>query len=159
MNACPDFIDGHQHIHQLPVIRDVLLSVCANSHVFFRSTSHGWSDVLSLDAFPKRQLITLLGGATFHKRLKQQNLARNSSFSGIYNFSNAANYRYYFKRFLMHSQDDGLIMCHPGNPSSDVHDPLRFCRHHELNYFMSDHYISDLVTTSFQLKCKEFRKV
>jgi len=157
MNAYPDFIDGHQHIHQLPVIREALFAVYADlpPGIFIRKTCNGWLYLLSEDGFPKRQLIALLGGIAFQKRLTHWALPTNSSFSGIYNFKEAANYRHYFKRFLKHSQDGGLIMCHPGNLSEDVSDPLHLYRHHELDYFMSDEYLSDLDSHSFQLKRKE----
>ncbi len=161
MNAYPDFIDGHQHIHQLPVIREALLAVYGDlpPGIFIRKTSNGWLDLLSPDGFPKRQLIALLGGIASRvgKGASGDVPTRftNSSFSGIYNFKDAVNYRHYFKRFLNHSRDGGLIMCHPGNLSEDVRDPLHLYRHHELGYFMSDEYLSDLDSHSFQLKRKE----
>ncbi len=156
MKALPDFIDGHQHIHQFPGIREVLLAVCSKlpSSTFIRKTCHGWRDIFSVDGFPKRQLIAILGGATLINRLKQQSVSSNSSFSGIYNFKQAVNYRHYFKQFLRHSQHDGLIMCHPGKLSHDVSDPLRPSRHHEFDYFMSEAYLCDLAAHSFQLKQK-----
>lgn len=156
MNEYPDFIDGHQHIHQLPVIRDALLAVYANlpSGISIRKTSHNGMDLFKADGFPKRQLIALLGGLAFKKRLTAQSTPVNTSFSGIYNFKEAPNYRHYFQQFLKHSQDDGLIMCHPGHYSEDVSDPLYRYRHHELNYLMSDDYLNDLKSYSFQLKGK-----
>jgi len=159
MNTYPDFIDGHQHIHQLPVIRDALLTAYKRlpPDVSIRKTCNGWRELLSTDGFPKRQVITLLGGITFQNRLSRQNISTNSSFSGIYNFKNAQNYRYFFKQFLSHSQDGGLIMCHPGHPSDDQSDPLHPFRHLELKYLMSDDYLSDMDSYSFQLKSKEIK--
>ena len=42
MKAWPDFIDGHQHIHQLPGIREILIDVCADLPVdtFIRKTTN-----------------------------------------------------------------------------------------------------------------------
>ncbi len=148
MNALPDFIDGHQHIHQLPMVRDVLFT----QNIPMRKTSRGWLDVLSFDGFPKRQLITLLGGICFEKRLT---MPFNTSFSGIYQFKSADRYRQHFKTFLKHTVHDGLIMCHPGHPTKDTRDPLNASRHLELNYFMSDDYLADMQEYSFQLKHKE----
>lgn len=156
LNVLPDFIDGHQHIHQFPVIRDALLAVCSERlpNSFMRKTSNGWRDMVVADGFPKRQLIALLGGVEFQYRLKQQSMPCNTSFSGIYNFKRAKNYRRYFNRFLTHSQHEGLIMCHPGKRSTDMDDPLGLYRHHEFDYFMSDEYLCDMKNHSFQLKQK-----
>lgn len=153
MNAPPDFIDGHQHIHQLPVIRNALFSVYSelNLHAPLRSTSHGLRDFFNWKCFPKCQAIALLGGHHFYRQLIRQALPTNTSFAGIYQFQNAKHYRHYFKQFLKMSRDGGLIMCHPGNYSNDQNDPLNQYRHHELDYFMSDVFLKDLEDNSFQL--------
>ena len=152
----PDFIDGHEHVHQLPVIRDTWLRIHAQRKLpsFFRSTSNGWNDFSTTNGFPKRQLIAFLGGITFKNRLKEKSIQTNTSFSGIYNFNNAAHYDNYFQRFLKMSHHVGLIMCHPGMQSNDHSDPLHLYRHHELNYFLSDQFIRDMKEHSFQLAVK-----
>ena len=158
MNVMPDFIDGHQHVHQLPLIRDAILSVYADrslSGTTIRKTTQGWRDLVVKDGFLKRQLIMLLGGIELNKRLTALNIPTNTSFSGIYNFKQSTHYRKYFQSFLRYSQDNGLIMCHPGQRSNDTTDPLNDYRHHELAYFLSDDFLNDLTAHSFQLKRKE----
>jgi predicted glycoside hydrolase/deacetylase ChbG (UPF0249 family) len=152
----PDFIDGHQHIHQFPIIRDVLLTRHARhqANVFFRNTSNGWSDLMAVVGFPKRQLITLLGGMTFKKQLIERGIPTNSSFAGIYPFRNVRQYRNYFRQFLAKSKHNGLIMCHPGLVTKDETDPLNPSRWQELHYFMSDMFLSDLTEKSCQLSQK-----
>lgn len=157
MHCYPDFIDGHQHIHQFPVIREALLAVIAEQKrpVFLRNTHNGLVDFVATTSFPKCQLITLLGGKTFRRRLIRQQIATNTSFAGIYHFSNASRYRRYFKQFLAKSQHGGLIMCHPGQSADDREDPIAQSRHHELNYFLSDVFLSDLEDNSFLLISKK----
>lgn len=151
MNAYPDFIDGHQHVHQLPMIRDVLLDVYTSlpQTIFFRKTSNGWSD--ALHGFPKKQIIALLGGISFAREVKNKNIRCNTSFSGIYDFKQSPYYRQYFNQFLSQSKEGGLIMCHPGFTSTDERDPLYRYRHHELNYLMSSEFLNDLSHQSFYL--------
>lgn len=153
MNQLPDFIDGHQHVHQLPIIRDALLTVYQKRKLncFFRHTSNGLHDLTTLSQFPKSQLISLLGGLAFKAQLKNHTIASNTSFSGIYNFSQASQYATYFKRFLTQTKTGGLIMCHPGLKSADKTDPQYKYRHHEFNYFMSDDFLRDLKDNSCQL--------
>lgn len=148
MNVYPDFIDGHEHCHQLPIVRKGLLPIVSKIElqhpIFVRSTSAGWRDCLSGYDFPKRQLISLLGGIALKNELNQTKIATNSSFAGIYNLKKSQSYSYYFNSFLSNIQNGGLIMCHPGNPSMDPDDPQAGYRHYELNYFDSDAYLSDL---------------
>ncbi|KTC85414.1 MULTISPECIES: ChbG/HpnK family deacetylase [Legionella] len=152
----PDFIDGHQHIHQLPIIRDALISIYKQKKLtaFCRNTSSHWRDFLLCANFPKAQAISLLGGFSFKKLLRQQLISANSSFAGIYNFARAKNYRYYFKKFLYQSDNGGLIMCHPGLHSNDHRDALHPYRHYELNYLMSSEFLSDLDDAQCRLQLK-----
>ena len=152
----PDFIDGHQHVHQLPFIRDLLLSVYREDKLtaFLRQTSNGWQDLFSANAFPKQQLIALLGGIAFKHRLKKEVISTNSSFAGIYRFKMARQYGDYFKTFLANSLDGGIIMCHPGLPSKNTSDPLQHTRLYEFQYFMSEQFEMDLKNLQVQLKHK-----
>ena len=156
MKVNPDFIDGHQHVHQLPIVRDALLLVYKRLGLkaLIRSTSIGWRDLWLGQGFPKRPLIGLLGGMAFRRALVKQGITCNANFSGIYPFAQSSRYRHYFKQFLSQVQDGGLIMCHPGNPSDDKLDPLSACRHHEQNYFLSDNFLLDLKMHATQLFCK-----
>ena len=157
MQAYPDFIDGHQHVHQLPMVRDALLLVYKRMglQAFIRNTHNGWHDFWSFQGFPKRPLIALLGGMTLRRTLIEQGIANNTSFAGIYPFHHSAHYRDYFKVFLGQIQEGGLIMCHPGDPSEDPADPLSPYRHHERNYFLSDEFLFDLKANSTQLRRKD----
>jgi len=152
----PDFIDGHQHVHQLPFIREVLLSVYREDKLtaFLRQTSNGWQDFFSTTAFPKQQLIALLGGISFKHRLKKEGISTNSSFAGIYRFKMARQYGDYFKTFLANSLEGGIIMCHPGLPSKNTADPLQHSRPYEFQYFMSEQFEVDRQNHQVQLKQK-----
>lgn len=152
MGKDPDFIDGHQHVHQFPVVRDVLRSLHVNEALtsFVRVTVGGPRVV----GFPKAQLIAGLGGGSFKRALIQSGIPVNTSFSGVYPFRQARHYRRYFKQFLLASEDRGLIMCHPGMKSNNKDDPLHASRHHELTYLMSDAFLHDLDEQSFELQAQ-----
>ncbi len=138
----PDFIDGHQHIHQFLVIREHLLSK-PHRYTRFRNTSPRQQEGSFFDGLPKKQLIARLGGRSFNDMLVEKNRL-NTSFSGVYNFKHAGKYRQYFTQFLKNSASHGLIMCHPGHDMHDPQDPLRLSRRHELDYLMSDAYLDDM---------------
>lgn len=156
MGCYPDFIDGHQHVHQLPMVREALCEIyhTENLSCFFRNTSNGRADYLAWTGFPKIQAIAALGGQQFKRCLIQEGIPANSHFSGIYPFSNAARYRSYFKHFLTKTQSGGLIMCHPGLLSMDEADPLMVSRQHEFNYLMGDVFLKDLDDNAVQLMVK-----
>jgi chitin disaccharide deacetylase len=136
----PDFIDGHQHIHQLPVIRDALVELyrerLMEKRPYIRVPSNPWRKTLrELIAYPKLAIIAVLGGFVLRARLERFNIPHNHYFSGAYTFSPSADYPQLFPRFLRQAGADGIIMCHPAKPSPQTpNTPLAHCRVNEFEY-------------------------
>lgn len=135
----PDFIDGHQHVHQFPGVAEALLQVYRAElppNTYVRTICAG-----KRFSF-KRNLIAKWGGSRFQLALTEANIPHNSSFSGIYRFSQAKNYREHFQKFLAETTDGGIIMCHPGLIGDD-NDPLKKVRQQEYDYLNSEFFIED----------------
>lgn len=156
LDTTPDFIDGHQHVLQFPMIRDAFLNIYQKYRLraLVRSTSNGWYDLFSVTSFPKSQLLFLLGSQRLKNDLNQLNIPTNTSFAGVYAFAHSQRYGHYFRQFLHMSQHQGMIMCHPGLTSNDRSDPLHKHRINEFNYFQSAAFTHDLTAHSFQLAAK-----
>lgn len=140
LGQAPDFIDGHQHIHQFPVIRDVILEIydtrLRQHHSYIRSTY-----LLKPFASLKHTIIQLSGAYHFKRQLQTYNIPHNTSFSGIYDFRHAKNYAQIFRQFLQEITKGGLIMCHPGLADpEDTTDPIRHARIAEYEFFMSEEF-------------------
>ncbi len=146
MGKLPDFIDGHQHIHQFPVIRDALMMVYAqrfaNHKPYVRCVDEaGFASLVQGLAKCKRLVIYLAGGRAFKPLLQQHSIPHNSSFGGIYDFEQANGYGKLFPAFLRSVSNGGLIMCHPGLASDDKSDdPIARSRLFEYEYFYSDEF-------------------
>lgn len=150
MQQLPDFIDGHQHVHQFPVIRDVILKIYEKrlkvNGTYIRSVNDNKILLRFSDAYLKKIIIQLTGAFAFKAKLKVMNIPHNSSFSGIYDFVNGKHYPEKFPEFLKKIQDNGLIMCHPGLLSDDESDPIYSAREFEYRYFMSEKFLKDCST-------------
>jgi hypothetical protein len=141
----PDFVDGHQHIHLFPQVRDAFLRVvaerapaawvrqCARPRGGRRMRDH---KALVLD-------ILSLG---FRRRAKKLGIAVNPAFAGSYAFKARANYARLFPRFLSGLPDGGLIMCHPGVVDAELQglDSLTSLREQEFAFFSSDAFLQVL---------------
>jgi predicted glycoside hydrolase/deacetylase ChbG (UPF0249 family) len=145
----PDFLDGHQHIHQFPVIRDVVLDLYnerlrANG-TYLRCTYEPGSLGRVKDvAYLKQLVIQLCGGIAFREEIDKDSIPHNNSFAGIYNFKHSHDYADFFPRFLKQINNGGLIMCHPGMmgvAGSTEEDEIITARHNEYNYFSSNGFI------------------
>ena len=134
----PDFIDGHQHIHQFPVIRNALLNVYQRLFPHRRITirvpgSPGRAAFNSV----KASILTATGTPALRRQLIKHKIPHNTTFAGIYDFRQSAHYADLFPRFFDAIKEDGIIMCHPGHPSSDEDDPIALARVNEYQYLKS----------------------
>jgi predicted glycoside hydrolase/deacetylase ChbG (UPF0249 family) len=111
----PDFIDGHQHVHQLPVIRDQLIDEIMARYagrIALRST------ICRRPRGIKARIVQTLGGAELQAIASANAITTNLDFAGIYDFSAARPYADRMRSWLTSIADCGLIMCHPEHPGA-----------------------------------------
>ena len=135
----PDFLDGHQHVHLFPQIRDAFLKVVAEAapHAWVRQCGRA----NSLRRLHDRKALVLdILSMAFRRRAERLGLATNTAFAGAYAFAPKANFAKVFPRFLTGLPDGGLIMCHPGLVDAELErlDSLTTLREREFAYFNSD---------------------
>ncbi|WP_280188104.1 ChbG/HpnK family deacetylase [Delftia sp. PS-11] len=118
LGMAPDFIDGHQHVHQLPGVRAALMQELerrygtqAQALPWVRSTAPAgqlWRD-------PKAVIIALLGGWTITRRLRRQGVPHNHGFGGVYGFDapSPEGYGRHMAQWLAQLGPGSLMMCHP----------------------------------------------
>ncbi|MGL6029175.1 MAG: ChbG/HpnK family deacetylase [Legionella sp.] len=142
MGALPDFIDGHQHVHQFPQVRASLLAIYQS-----RLTNKPWLrttyPALKINPYQfKTAILGLTGGKSWQQQLTRLAIPHNSFFAGIYDFDSKVNYRALFRQWLALAPDDTLIMCHPGREylSGDV---IAEARINEFNYLASSAFLDD----------------
>ena len=150
LGQLPHFIDGHQHIHQLPIIRNALLSVYEK--VFPKKTSYIRVPI-SKPRTIKSSVITLTGALALKKQLIERNIPYNNSFSGVYNFSTKKSYADYFRQFIKDIESNGIIMCHPS--ISAQKDRIATARHQEFCYFNSQQFLDDCKKYSVRVEHKQ----
>jgi predicted glycoside hydrolase/deacetylase ChbG (UPF0249 family) len=144
----PDFIDGHQHVHHLPVVRAALLKVyqkrlrqqgsyvrCVVPSINYTSRLKSW-------------VLALTGAFGFKKLLVQHQIPHNLCFGGVYDFSEWANYADLVRNFLAQAPSGSLMMCHPGLEIAQATDSINHARLKEYAYFTSE---------NFEQACEQYR--
>lgn len=143
LRAPPDFVDGHQHVHQLPGVRDELVSAlserygAAASRVRLRSCwSRRWRGA-------KAAIIAAAGARGLMRLARAHGHAVNSDFAGVYDFSPTARLPTLWRGWLCGlAGPDPLVMCHvgvdAGSPQDD--DPICQARIREFDWFSSDEF-------------------
>ncbi|MFD1627081.1 ChbG/HpnK family deacetylase [Azospirillum griseum] len=117
----PAYIDGHQHVHQLPTVRDAVVDAAAAwPGTYVRRCGEPIAAVLARRvAVPKTLLIGGLGFG-LSRRLDARSIPANDRFAGVYDFATAEPFAALMPRFLAgfrHGKAGrNLMMVHPGLP-------------------------------------------
>ena len=139
----PRFIDGHQHVHHLPGLRDSILDMA--EHVQPLPALRNTGRLLGPGSGFKRMLIERTGGRALTKALKQRVLAHNPVLLGAYDFD-ALDYGALMRGWLKKlPPEGGLVFCHPGlREPGDPPDAIAAARSRELKYLASKDFMEDL---------------
>ena len=84
-NQSPVFIDGHQHIHQFPVIRQCLNDELKVRYAKSTSSIYARATTPLVNDF-KSWVIYLLGGKAWKQLCLDNNIVTNDRFGGVYGF-------------------------------------------------------------------------
>ncbi|MGZ5180909.1 MAG: ChbG/HpnK family deacetylase [Ramlibacter sp.] len=132
MGRPPDHVDGHQHVHQLPVVRDALFDQMQR-----RGLQRAW---LRGTRAPRREpglkpgVIAALGGARLRAMAGARGIPVSGCLLGVYGFdADAAGYRQLLAGWLQRAAEGDVLMCHParseGSPAGDPIATARLIEH------------------------------
>ncbi len=113
MGRAPSFVDGHRHVHQLPMVRDILVRELSDRYAgqppWLRSTAPGRAV-----RWPQKQdLIFALGGRALRRQARQHGIPTNGRLLGVYAFDDTVPYRTRLENWAEGCADRDVLMCHP----------------------------------------------
>ncbi len=138
----PDFIDGHQHVHALPGIRQALLGVSTArglaGRVWLRDPADRPSAIARRQlAAPKAILVATLSRG-FRRQAREAGFRTNIGFSGFSPFDPARDLHRDFASYLEATGPEHLVMCHPGEvANAEGLDEVVEARRREFEYLSS----------------------
>ena len=106
----PDYVDGHEHVHQFPVLRELLLESLEKRYGTAVAVRCTWP---RLYRGPKAAVIGLLGARGLSQAARRRGLRCNTDFAGVYDLRSAEGYGARMAGWLRGLDDGGLLMCHP----------------------------------------------
>jgi predicted glycoside hydrolase/deacetylase ChbG (UPF0249 family) len=144
MHAPPDHIDGHQHVHVLSGVRQVLLETVRRRYPSEPPLIRNPADRPGVIrergvAVPKSLALNALA-LGFAQAARKLHLPINDSFAGVSNFDLDQPYGNELHAALSHPGRRHLVMCHPGHPDAELAavDPVVERRHMEYETLMRD---------------------
>jgi chitin disaccharide deacetylase len=146
----PGFIDGLRHVHQLPVIRNIILDAVEHIQPMpaLLNTTPMQDDAAGL----KTWLLQATGGRGLARELRRRVIPHNRVLLGLYDYRET-NYRALMQGWLVRlPAEGGLLLCHPGGVASiGKGDPVGAARVRELSYLSSDEFAQDLAAADVTL--------
>lgn len=124
----PDYVDGHQHVHQLPGIRKRVLALLGQRYgthaPWLRQTAPGTQCGIPLKASLKARVIGALGASALGREARSSGLRTNRRLLGVYAFDGGTRrYARLLRTWLSNARDGDLLMCHPALGSDPGGEP------------------------------------
>ncbi|SON49687.1 ChbG/HpnK family deacetylase [Vibrio tapetis] len=149
LDQAPDYLDGHQHVHAFPQVRDVVLDELSKRYsggkLWIRDPA---VPLTGHDSAIKAVVIQALN-LNFKRQIQATKFKHNNGFAGLYSISEQADFATMMEGWLQSLPHQGLIMCHPATSGASVEHAL--ARSQEYDYLMSDRYRDFLLKQDIHL--------
>ncbi len=122
MGKQPDHVDGHLHVHQLPLIREELTRILARRYSF----KLPWLRISAMHRRPtsdfmknpsgifKELVINALGSSALATLADENGFSRSERLLGVYGFeSSKASYSNLLESWISECRTGDVLMCHP----------------------------------------------
>lgn len=146
----PDFVDGHEHVHILPGVRQAMTEVLKRrfpeGRIWLRDPSDAPANIIRRRVAVGKALCIGMLATGFRQLVTANGFQVNDGFSGYSSFGRLS-YAQEFDAFLRYPGPQHMIMCHPGFADDELgsHDPIseRRCEEYKVLSMRPD--IPDLV--------------
>lgn len=124
----PAYVDGHLHVHQLPIIREQLLDALGGIDLpkgfWLRDTRAGRLTQSPWSERWKAWIIGHLGMGQLAVQAQRHHIGINRGFFGVYDFTKPhRSFMQMMTNWLEHAESGALIMTHPSRQAID-NDPI-----------------------------------
>ncbi len=155
MGHPPAHVDGHQHVHQLPVVREALIDVLRKRGAhrpWLRCTQPTPPERTTLPAGRKPDIIRRLGAGALSQLAAEHGFAQNGHLLGVYDFNpSPEGYRKRLQAWLHDAQSGDVLMCHASSRTKAPKDKLLDTRVMELGALIGQGFAKSLRSAGVQL--------
>ncbi len=138
----PDYVDGHQHAHLFPQVREAFLAAVRSAapQAWVRQCGRSVTGLRRLT--PLKAVLLDALSARFRGLCDRAGVRYNPGFAGAYDFTRDTDFAGLMSGFVAAVPDTGLVMCHPGFVDELLVslDPLTTQRQREFDFLASDRF-------------------
>ena len=149
----PDFIDGHQHVHLLPGVRQRVIEEASRLGAYLRVTDEPLAAIARTRVAPAKAVLLSLLGRPLAREARRRAIRSNRGFRGARSFAEPGPFRELFRRMVAGVAPGTLVMCHPGlvDAELEARDSLTRPREEEYRYFAGSDFPADLAAAELKL--------
>jgi chitin disaccharide deacetylase len=153
MGRHPAFIDGHHHVHLLPVVRDAVADAAARLGAYVRLLDEPLFDIVRGHGPAGKAAFLSLLSRPLARAATRRGVARNRGFRGLRSFAEAEPYRHIFLRAINDAPAETIVICHPGlvDRVLRARDRVSDSREEEFHYLASKEFPADLTGAGLHL--------
>jgi len=153
MGVVPDYIDGHQHVHVLPVVRDAVIDVAQRIGAYVRIPRDPIGLAMWRRPAPYESIYLSRASRALAKLAQDTGVVTNRGFRGVRTFHEKVPYGDLFRRMIAGAGDGCLVMCHPGHSDALLagRDPVRDERVGEWGYLSGPDFRADMADAGLVL--------
>ncbi len=137
----PDFVDGHEHVHLFPQIREACVKALrtAGFRGWVRQCGGPLKGLLKRPHRIKSLFLNYLSHS-FKYHADRHGIRYNKEFAGIYDFSLQSDFNNLLHTWQETAGEDSVCMCHPGvaTSMSGTPDPIAQSRAREMQVLSGD---------------------
>ncbi|TPI58811.1 ChbG/HpnK family deacetylase [Mesorhizobium sp. B3-1-7] len=140
----PDHIDGHQHVHFLPVVRNWLLARFGGSA--HKPALRGAPGFPGLDAAAAKIAAIAALAAGFNRSMQRAGFSLMTPLCGIYDWRQPQKFAPTLRVAIDTLPEQGVFMCHPGQVDDILRarDPMQGAREVEFTVLSSEDFGASL---------------
>jgi chitin disaccharide deacetylase len=153
MGRPPAYIDGHQHVHLLPGVREAVAEAAARIGAYVRLTDEPIARIRRVGVSTGKAAFLSILARPLAREAARRGLARNTGFRGVRGFTEPGPFGALFRRMIADASAGSIVMCHPGHVDAALRsrDPVTDSREVELAYFAGDKFPADLAAAGLRL--------
>ncbi|MBV7484266.1 ChbG/HpnK family deacetylase [Bordetella sp. BOR01] len=123
MGRAPDYVDGYQHVHQLPGVLPRLVRLLEHRYgrqaPWLRHTAPGMQEGIPLRESARARLVGALGAQAVARASRRDGWRTNRRLLGVYGLKGGARgYATLLQHWLHNARDGDLLVCHPALPGA-----------------------------------------
>ncbi|MGH6887914.1 MAG: ChbG/HpnK family deacetylase [Rhizomicrobium sp.] len=149
----PDYIDGHQHVHVLPVVREAVVGAAARIGAYVRSTREPIGIAMWRRPSAPESFYLSRASRALDRLAHAAGVETNRGFRGVRTFRETAPFGELFRKMVADAREGTLVICHPGHPDDVLarRDPVCATRADEWNYLSGPDFPADLARAGLAL--------